>query len=202
MNQQVDPCRTNTLLNSSEVLSFLMNDRSYLMLYRFIEKANNFFARKKFHMNIRHYEQIDGIDLDANNHTIEVLNYTSPVLQYKFVPYKEMTRIHPGGIKLYKESTSIDLTPVRYVPSTKEQQTQMDDVYIQLTGAPFYSDDFSDELFQLSLLYDTLTEDEIRDIATRMYNLPVLEGTEFTLHNNIGLLDSYVDFDSLFKGYS
>lgn len=187
---------------TSALYPILLCEEEYFTLYRFLERANNFIESRKGRLSNSYYDSLDGLACNAqNNSVIEITLYDSLALLYKHIKYPGNTFINPGMIQLSKGCNTIDLNPTTFIPSTKELKKEMEDVYLLLHG-PFYTNDISADLFQYSTLYDVLSEYDIREMVNRLYNLPILQGYQLSLFNNLGLFDSdnIKDLDSFFRG--
>lgn len=199
---QASMARTSSEDQTSVLYPTLMNDNDYFTLFRFLERCNNFILNSTGSLHRSIYESIDGISLRIGKSEAEIELYESGVLRYRRVQYRGSTHIYPGMIRLNKDSANIDMNPTTLLTNNPDLKKELEDVYILLNGS-HYTNDISAELFQYSTMYSVLSEEEIREIVNRLYNLPLLPNYELTLYNNLGMMDreSLVDFDELLKGY-
>lgn len=199
---QASMARTSSEDQTSVLYSTILNDNEYFTLFRFLERCNNFMTSSAGTLHRTMYDNIDGIcfSISKSHSTMEL--YESDVLRYRQVQYKGSTHIYPGMIRLNKDSGNIDLNPTTLITNNPVLKKELEDVYLLLNGS-YYTNDISAELFQYSTMYSVLSEEEIREIVNRLYNLPLLPNYELTLYNNLGMMDrgSLVDLDELLKGY-
>lgn len=199
---QASMARTSSEDQTSVLYPTLLNDNDYFTLFRFLERCNNFMTSSTGTLHRSMSESIDGISLRIGKSEAEIELYESGVLRYRRVQYRGSTHIYPGMIRLNKDSANIDMNPTTLITNNRELKKELEDVYLLLNGS-HYTNDISAELFQYSTMYSVLSEEEIREIVNRLYNLPLLPNHELTLYNNLGMMDrgSLVDFDELLKGY-
>ena len=199
---QASMARTSSEDQTSVLYPTLLNDNDYFTLFRFLERCNNFMTSSTGTLHRSMSESIDGISLRIGKSEAEIELYESGVLRYRRVQYRGSTHIYPGMIRLNKDSANIDMNPTTLLTNNPDLKKELEDVYILLNGS-HYTNDISAELFQYSTMYSVLSEEEIREIVNRLYNLPLLPNYELTLYNNLGMMDreSLVDFDELLKGY-
>ena len=199
---QASMARTSSEDQTSVLYPTLLNDNDYFTLFRFLERCNNFMTSSTGTLHRSMSESIDGISLRIGKSEAEIELYESGVLRYRRVQYRGSTHIYPGMIRLNKDSANIDMNPTTLITNNRDLKKELEDVYILLNGS-HYTNDISAELFQYSTMYSVLSEEEIREIVNRLYNLPLLPNYELTLYNNLGMMDreSLVDFDELLKGY-
>lgn len=199
---QASMARTSSEDQTSVLYPTLLNDNDYFTLFRFLERCNNFMTSSTGTLHRSMSESIDGISLRIGKSEAEIELYESGVLRYRRVQYRGSTHIYPGMIRLNKDSANIDMNPTTLITNNRELKKELEDVYLLLNGS-HYTNDISAELFQYSTMYSVLSEEEIREIVNRLYNLPLLPNYELTLYNNLGMMDrgSLVDFDELLKGY-
>lgn len=204
INQQIQASMTRTSREdmTSVLYPLLLNDTDYFTLFRFLERCNNFITSSTGSLHRSIYDSIDGISFRIGKSEAEMELYESGVLRYRRVQYTGSTHIYPGMIRLNKGSGSIDLNPTTLITKNRDLKKELEDVYLLLNGS-HYTNDISAELFQYSTMYSVLSEEEIREIVNRLYNLPLLPNYELTLYNNLGMMDrgSLIDFDELLKGY-
>lgn len=199
---QASMARTSREDQTSVLYPTLLNDTDYFTLFRFLERCNNFMLSGAGSLHRSMSESIDGISLRIGKSDAEMELYDSGVLRYRRVQYKGSTHIYPGMIRMNQGTHSIDVNPTTLITNNPDLKKELEDVYLLLNGS-HYTNDISAELFQYSTMYSVLTEEEIREIVNRLYNLPLLPNYELTLFNNLGMMDrgSLVDFDELLKGY-
>lgn len=196
----------NTSSSSSDdsvLYPLILCDEEYFTLYRFLERANNFIVSRQGRLSKTYHDNIDSLvcGVDSNN-IMEVTLYDALAIMYKKIKYVGCTIIHPGMIQVVENSAMIDLNPTTILPKKIELKKEMEDVYIQLNGQ-FYTNDIGAELFQYSTMYKVLSENEVREIVNRLYNLPKLPGYQLSLYNNLGLFDAgnISDLNYFYKGY-
>lgn len=199
---QASMARTSREDQTSVLYPTLLNDNDYFTLFRFLERCNNFILDSAGNLHRSMYDSIDGISLRIGKSEAEIELYESGVLRYRRVQFRGSTHIYPGMIRLNMGSNNIDVNPTTLITNNPDLKKELEDVYLLLNG-PHYTNDISAELFQYSTMYSVLSEEEIREIVNRLYNLPLLPNYELTLYNNLGMMDrgSLVDFDELLKGY-
>lgn len=186
----------------SVLYPLLLNDSEYFTLFRFLERCNNFIMNSTGTMHRTIYDSIDGISMRINKSEVEMELYESDVLRYRPVQYKGSTHIYPGMIRLNTGSNNIDINPTTLITNNPDLNKELEDVYLLLNGS-HYTNDISAELFQYSTMYSVLSEEDIREIVNRLYNLPLLPSYELTLYNNLGMFDQgdLRDMDELLRGY-
>lgn len=199
---QASMARTSSEDKTSVLYPTLLNDNDYFTLFRFLERCNNFMTSSTGLLHRSISESIDGTYLRIGKSDAEIELYESGVLRYRQVQFRGSTHIYPGMIRLNMGSNNIDVNPTTLITNNPDLKKELEDVYLLLNG-PHYTNDISAELFQYSTMYSVLSEEEIREIVNRLYNLPLLPNYELTLYNNLGMMDrgSLVDFDELLKGY-
>ena len=197
----------NENIRISKLYNFILDDKKYFTVFRLLERANNLICEREA-MSRAVYESLDGILLQVETGTLSITDYDSLVLKYTNMESFSLQDFQPSVIEIsnivqkdyYVPNKRITFTPFNDVGITKEKEYELNDLYFEFPNEYTFPD-YSAELFQYSLLLDTITEEEIHEIICRVYNLPVLQGYRISLYDMLASLSDYKELDLLLRGY-
>lgn len=178
------------------LLKALSNDQFYLKIHSLLERANE--IRSKY-MSVEILESFDGLNVKISNDRLVVQLFDAAVLRifYRSTRPIDLKRanITRHYISFSPRNTEYHVVP--YIDPGYDMKSE--DEYMKFDTS-LYCDTPEETYFQYSLVQNSITLTDARDLIIRLRNLPLYDMNRIELHPLISHPDFIERVDLLLKG--